>query len=396
MLKNEYLKQWTPIVSEKMPHLSIPQVVGLATWSFGIVMTKSSSLTKVSQFIALVNGEKVTAVRQRLREWYEEAEAKKGLHRRSLDVSSCFAPLLMWVLNLLPANIKQIALALDATTIGDKFVVLSLNILLAGCGIPIAWCVVLANKPGSWKGHWQKLINALLEVIPSGFQVIVTADRGLYADWLYQLIVDAGWHPFLRINHQGTYRVPPHQTWQPLVDVVSAPGQSWSGQIVCFKTNPLECTLLARWDIGYQDPWLILTDIEPTQTSAVWYGLRPSTECVYRDVKSDGWHWHNTRLLNPQRAERLWLAMAVSTLWMVMLGGEAENQSSPPNLETLPSRHLVFSQPLNLRPQRHISCFLQGLLTLIANLLNHLPIQLHRWSSFPSTPVDDFYCFNSS
>ncbi|MBH8566099.1 hypothetical protein I8748_28745 [Nostoc sp. CENA67] len=76
--------------------------------------------------------------------------------------------------------------------------------------------------------------------------------------------------------------------------------------------------------------------------------------------------------------------------------GEAENQSSPPNLETLPSHHIVFSQPLNLHPQRHLSCFLQGLLTLIANLLNHLPIQLHRWSSFPSTPVDDFYCFNSS
>jgi len=52
MLKNEYLKQWTRIVSEKMAKLSIPQVVGLATWSFGMVMTKSSSLTKVSQFIA--------------------------------------------------------------------------------------------------------------------------------------------------------------------------------------------------------------------------------------------------------------------------------------------------------------------------------------------------------
>ncbi|MBD2494650.1 transposase [Nostoc sp. FACHB-280] len=79
-----------------------------------------------------------------------------------------------------------------------------------------------------------------------------------------------------------------------------------------------------------------------------------------------------------------------------MLGGEAENQSSPPNLETLPSRHILFSQPLNLHPQPHLSCFLQGLLTLIANLLNHLSIQLLRWSSFPSTPVHDFYRFNSS
>ena len=201
MLKNEYLKQWTRIVSEKIPKLSIPQVVGLATWSFGMVMTKLSSLTKVSQFIARVNGEKPSTVSQKLREWYQQSEAKKGIHRRSLDVSSCFAPLLKWVLSLLPRNTKQIALALDATTISNKFVVLSLNILLAASGIPIAWYAVKAPQPGSWKPHWHSLINAVADVIGNDFQVLVTADRGLYADWLDRLIVDAHWHPFLRINH---------------------------------------------------------------------------------------------------------------------------------------------------------------------------------------------------
>jgi len=38
-------------------------------------------------------------------------------------------------------------------------VVLSINLLLAGCGIPIAWSIVRANQPGSWKPHWQKLIR---------------------------------------------------------------------------------------------------------------------------------------------------------------------------------------------------------------------------------------------
>jgi hypothetical protein len=51
-----------------MNHLSLPQVAGLATWSFGMVMTKSSSLTQVSNFIAKVNGEKPNTVRQRLKE----------------------------------------------------------------------------------------------------------------------------------------------------------------------------------------------------------------------------------------------------------------------------------------------------------------------------------------
>lgn len=389
MLKNKHIKDWSNIVSQRMNHLSLPQVAGLATWSFGMVMTKSSSLTQVSNFIAKVNGEKPNTVRQRLKEWYQEAEAKTGKKRSSLDVSSCFAPLMQWVISLLPRNIEQIALALDATSISDKFVVLSLNIVLAGSGIPIAWCVVKASQPGSWKPHWQKLISQLKTAIPGNFKVIVTADRGLYASWLYQLIVEAGWHPFLRINHQGTYRIPPEQTWHSLAEAVRTPGLIWSGQVVCFQTNPLECTLLARWDLGYKDPWLILTDLEPDSADPLWYGLRSATECVYRDLKSDGWQWHHTRLLDPHRAERLWLALAVATLWMVMLGGEAENQ-------LLGSQHTCFSQPLHPQPLRQLSCFLLGLLTLTANLLNNIPIRLHRWSSFPPTPVDDFYSPNSS
>jgi hypoxanthine phosphoribosyltransferase len=76
MLKNKHLKDWSSIVSQRMNHLSLPQVAGLATWSFGMVMTKSSSLTQVSNFIAKVNGEKPNTVRQRLKEWYQEAEAR--------------------------------------------------------------------------------------------------------------------------------------------------------------------------------------------------------------------------------------------------------------------------------------------------------------------------------
>lgn len=182
MLKNKLLLDWSCIVSKQMPHLSLPQAIGLATWSFGAVMTRSSSLTQVSHLIAQVNGEKPNTVRQRLKEWYQEAPAKKGVHRRQLDVSSCFAPLLSWILSLLPKNVEDIALALDATSIGDKFTVLSMNILLGGSGIPVAWCIVRATEPGSWKPPQQKLISVVQGVIPPNFRVIVAADRGLYAE----------------------------------------------------------------------------------------------------------------------------------------------------------------------------------------------------------------------
>jgi hypothetical protein len=61
--------------------------------------------------------------------------------------------------------------------------------------------------------------------------------------------------------HFSNILLPDQNQWQPLADIVPNPGLFWSGQVICFKTNPLECTLLAPWDFEYQDPWLILTDL---------------------------------------------------------------------------------------------------------------------------------------
>jgi hypothetical protein len=118
--------------------------------------------------------------------------------------------------------------------------VLSINILDRSCGIPIAWKVVKAGEKGSWKPYWQELFESFREIIPSHWTVIVCAERGLYADWLYSLI------------------------------------------------EGLDCTLLARWDEGYTDPWLILTNFPPQQSDVTWYSLRSWIECSYRDFKSDG------------------------------------------------------------------------------------------------------------
>lgn len=100
MLHNKYLKDWSRIVSYHFPNLSIPEAIGLATWSFGMVITGSSSLTRVSEFIARINQEKSNTVRRRLKEWYQDSQAKKGEKRRELDVTECFSPLLKWILSL--------------------------------------------------------------------------------------------------------------------------------------------------------------------------------------------------------------------------------------------------------------------------------------------------------
>ncbi|NEP14708.1 MAG: transposase [Symploca sp. SIO2C1] len=68
--------------------------------------------------------------------------------------------------------------------------------------------------------------------------------------------------------------------------------------------------------------------ISPEQGNAQWYSLRSWIESSYRDIKSDGWQWHKTRLREPARAERIWLAMAVATLWTVTVGTKEQRHLS--------------------------------------------------------------------
>lgn len=150
--------------------------------------------------MAQLLGQKEGTVFQRLREWYLDAAHKRGAYRRDLDVASCFRPLLSWIVTRSVGEDKRLALALDATTLGNRWMVLSVSALVRGCAIPVAWKVMPSHAKGWWQPYWEGLLGCLKGRIPASWQVLVLADRGLYARWLYTAIVTSEWHPFLRIN----------------------------------------------------------------------------------------------------------------------------------------------------------------------------------------------------
>lgn len=376
MLRHPALKQWNRIVSAHFPHLSLPQVTGLSLWSFGMVLAHSSSLNRVSEVIAYLNQERPNTVRQRLKEWYQEAAAKSGKHRSDWSVPECFAPLLAWVLELLPTEPPELFLAIDSSTLKSRLTVLSVHVLYRDSAIPVAWKILPAHQTGEWEPHWRQLFSALQGVVPPERRVVVCADRGLYADWLYQMIVQMRWHPFLRINHRPRKSVQllPALAWRPLAEVV-APGQTWSGRVRCFPSNPLECTLLASWQYDYAEPWLVLSDLAPETAPVEWYALRSWIESSYRDSKSDGWRWQYSRITDPTRSERHWLAMAVATLWVMSLGTQVQDQRATGVKGTNPR---PLRPPVTRTRSRPWSCFLLGVLMLPLMLIQGHPLLLPR------------------
>jgi hypothetical protein len=382
--------QWTEVVTTHMPHLSKSQAMVLALWSLGMVLARSCALTAVSLFLAEGLERKANSVRQQLREWCYEAKAKRGGPRQEVKVEACFAPLLAWVLSWWEG--RQLALAVDATTLGQRFVVLVVSVLYRGCAIPVAWTVLPATEKHAWRGEWLRMLRQVRAVVPRRFFVLVLADRGLYARWLFQRIVRLGWHPLLRINTGGTFRPAASGHYQPLRRLVPQPGTQWVGQGTAFQgpRRRLNCTLLARWDTGYADPWLLVTDLAPSAGAACWDGLRAWIEQGFKIAKRGGWQWHRTRMRDPQRAARLWLAVAVATLWLLSVGGMAEETIPASTLLPLASVACPPSRPRQATQLRLVSVFRQGWITILVALLNQrrLPVGRFMPEPWPQTIKD--------
>src|SRR5947199_3532775 len=123
MSRRKALSQLEQTVSTHLPHLSRPQAHVLALWSYGMVLAKSCGTTSVAAVLADLLKSSVSTLRQQLREWCYDAADKKGEHRQDVDVTLCFAPLLRWILSWWPASECRLALAMDATTMTDRFTV---------------------------------------------------------------------------------------------------------------------------------------------------------------------------------------------------------------------------------------------------------------------------------
>jgi Transposase DDE domain len=389
----EPLSQWIEIVSSMLPKLSRPQAKVLAYWSYGMVLAKSCGISLVCATLAIQLQCAEGNLIKRLGEWCYNAEDKQGEKRRELDVSMCFGPLLEWILAWWPADKPRLALALDATTLKKRFTVLVISVVYRGCAIPVAWKVVAAPQKGAWKPHWLKLLEQLAGSVPEHWLVIVMSDRGLYASWLYAKIVSLGWHPFMRINKQGHFRPQGETKFRSLATAAPSVGSAWCGQVDCFagEVSRLHCTLLARWDEGYEEVWVIVTDLVSAQATAVWYGMRSWIEGGFKDTKRGGWGWHQTKMVDPERAERLWLAIAVATLWAVSVGGEADATLPVSSLEALPETHVARRTATKRSRPRMLSCFARGIITIIGRLIRGDGLVLGRftpesWPTRPSVP----------
>ena len=153
-------------------------------------------------------------------------------------------------------------------------------------------------------------------------------DRGLYARWLFQQIVALGWRPLhahYEQEHVSQERIAGHRPGRSALFQSQANGGK--ERVVAFPRRArsrLDCTLFALREFGHEEPWFIVTDLEPDQSEGLWYAMRAWIEHGFKLLKSQGWQWQKSRMTDPDRASRLWLVLAVATRYVLAVGGEAD------------------------------------------------------------------------
>ena len=350
-----YLTSWKQELATRFPELSPAVVAVLALYSFGMILAQVSGLTAVALFLSHHLGQPFFALRKRLSEFYKEAAAKSGvkngIKRQDFAVATTFAPLLRWILSLWSG--RHLPLAIDVTNLGERFHVLAVSVVVCGVGLPVAWKVLRGGEKEPWGPQWEQLLTHLKAGVPAGWTVLVLSDRGLESPDLFRFIVELGWHPLMRVKKGGKFRPGGWGNYYPFHQLVRQVGASYAAEGIAYTGAQLPCTLLACWTSGHEEPWLLLTDLPPEAGNAVWYGLRTWIEQGFKIIKSGCWDWQKTRMEDPDRVERLWLVLAVATLWLVALGAADESQQRARDEAAKLEREMTLSeQQAEARRQR--------------------------------------------
>jgi hypothetical protein len=319
------------LTEQFFPQLRPAQQRGRAEWVAGVLEAKSGCEAAILDAVAPL-GRETHALRARLREFLCEGAERAAPCATSLNHEACFAPLLGWVVAWWVGD--TLPLAIDATSLRDRQVVLARSVLYRGSAIPVAWVVLPHRGKGAWLPELERLLALLAPAVPPTMRVLVMTDRGLWSPRLWRKIVENGWHPLLRIRPDATF-APAGQRRQRAQELVPGAGWCWVGAGVAYKHQParLAATLIVVWGPDQHEPWLLLTDLPPDAVDGSWYGLRAWIELGFRALKSMGWDWQRTRRTAPARVARHWLVLAIATLLSLAVGTRLEDaaqQGLPP------------------------------------------------------------------
>lgn len=256
---------------------------------------------------------------------------------------------------------RAVVLIVDETKLNARFGVMVVGVAYEGRCIPLAWQVYRANSAADYPAQGQArliigLLNRVRAGLPRRMKVRVLADRGIgTSPLLMRGIMALGWTFLFRVTKLSKI-VLPDGSAVCFHDQVTAPGQTYAASGLVFKKRGhIPAHVRVLWGEHAQAAWALVTNDD---TLTGWeYAWRAWIEQAFRDLKSQGFHWAESALSDPDRMAHLLILLVVAYAWMLTIGTVRAAQG------------LTFAtqrRPSNNSRVRRFSLFREGLLAFAA------------------------------
>lgn len=238
----------------------------------------------------------------------------------------------------------RIELLLDETPLSNRLRCLKVSVRYRGRALPLVWrCYAPDTPPLPLPQLACTLLWQVANLLPPHAEVILLADRGLSWPQVFDTVRLFGWHPLLRLQKDVRVRLS-DGTIAPVIRLLEEGAVPfWQGEAEIFKDAGWRRTnLVLVWqESDPKNPWLLATTLPADRRACGLYRRRMRQEESFRDEKSYGFHWNQSRVWKPEHAERLLLGVALATLWIVSFGTQLVKNGGRMQLE--PRKRRLYS-----------------------------------------------------
>lgn len=304
------LYSWMTQIHQMFPPLTKWQAVGLALFSYGIVLARHCQISKVAEELGRVG--RIPSVERRLRRW---------LANPQIDVQRCCEVWSGWVWRSLDA--QRAVLCVDETKIADRVGIMMVSLAYEKRAIPLMWCCYRANSELDYPAQGQVLLvwgllARVLQALPAGSRPLVQMDRGLaHSSAMLKALNSLEVKYLVRVKQNATFTS--HRGHRCLLKDLIKPGEQLVVHGALFNGNKqVKGSIYLLWEAGQHQPWCLITN-DPT-VKGPFYACRMWQEESFRDLKSGGWQWQCSYVTTPDHAQRLILALTAAYAWMLTQG----------------------------------------------------------------------------
>ena len=237
------------------------------------------------------------------------------------------APYVEQILRESSQNGQVLQLSMDQTDIGHRFAILMLSIRVGDRALPLVWHVEAGAANIGFSGQ-EALLEKLLDKLPEGASVLLSADRFYPSEALFVWLQEHGWQYRLRLkrNYLVDLGAGDLVTTGKLAKDVQ---ERYEANVALFNSAILT-NLGILHEPCHKEAWIIAMECKPSRAKVLDYSARWPIEPMFADFKSRGFGLGETHLECPDRLSRLILMMALAMYWCVLVGrDDAFNNPTP-------------------------------------------------------------------